>query len=156
MSFFPTRNYILQYKQGYKAAFDFVKQNTKESSSLSTRLTSKKFIGMVNSDGFSVISSVKGIGAFSVLRGELKETDGSLKIEINKPYKILIYIIIVLFAGAVLFQAMKDLSWKSLGLAVPVLMFYFFGKFVLNRAFKQSAKIGLEQMQYAFITTPVN
>lgn len=147
MNFFPTKEYSLQYVSSHAAAISFLKENTLVSSSLSSQRTAKLFIGTIHETGFTLVSSKIGIGAFAVLKAELTGAGASLKIEINKPFRILACFMILFMAAAVVFEVVRHFEWKTLGLILPVLMFYIFWKFYLRNTLKRSAKVALQRLQ---------
>jgi hypothetical protein len=150
MSFFPTRRYSLIYS-GYGSAVDFLMLNTQVSASLMTQRTPKRFIGRIDNTQFALISSAAGIGAFTVLSGKFDNGGAILDVKINKPFKILISIIVVMFLAAVVLQVIRQPEWKTAGLLVPAVMFYFSGRLYVRYAFKRSLNVGLGHLQTTFV-----
>jgi hypothetical protein len=57
--------------------------------------------------------------------------------------------------AAVLFEAVRHFEWKTLGLIVPALMFYFFGKFYLRYTLKRSASGTLQRLRPVLVIADV-
>ncbi|WP_313100766.1 hypothetical protein [Epilithonimonas sp.] len=60
-----------------------------------SKVTEKSFIGKVKNNNFRIISSNIGKGAFCILTGFIKEEKGEVLVEINKPFKILLIILMI-------------------------------------------------------------
>jgi len=151
IKFFPAEEYQLKYRKSKDGAIDFFRENTKESNVLATVITGKRFIGIVNNEIFKVISSEVGIGAFCVFSGVLVNDGCNLKVEINKPFKILLCIISLMMPLAIVIQLIVSPGWQNIGLIVPLSMFIVIGRFILKFMFKQSLNLGFSKLNSIFV-----
>ena len=89
MNIFPTKNYEFELLFDRSEALSELEKNTMITNSLVSEWTKKEFIGQVNKNGFRIISSKRGRGAFCVLNGNLESKNGTLKIEIHKAFRVI-------------------------------------------------------------------
>ena len=69
MNIFPTNNYEFELTKERTDALSELEKNTLITDSLVSEWTKKAFIGQVNDNGFKIISSKPGRGAFCILNG---------------------------------------------------------------------------------------
>ncbi len=96
MKIFPTSNYSFKIIGEPVESLERLKRKTQISESLSSKITDKSFLGIINNNSFRIISSEIGKGAFCVLNGEISNKNGTVSIEINKTFQILLSIILCL------------------------------------------------------------
>jgi len=95
MSIFPSTIYEFKLINGQTETLERLNRRTEESESLISKVTEKSFIGKVKNNNFRIISSNIGKGAFCTLTGFIKEEKGEVLVEINKPFKILLTILML-------------------------------------------------------------
>ncbi|MBA4154206.1 hypothetical protein [Flavobacterium sp.] len=95
MKIFPTSSYTFKLFGDEKEALDRLKRRTEISQILSSQSTDKSFLGMIEGNTFKLISTEIGKGAFCVISGSIKNNEGHVKLEINKPFRILLSIILL-------------------------------------------------------------
>ena len=93
MNIFPIKNYEIELLNDSSKALSELENNTLITDSLSSEWTKKAFIGQVNENGFKIISSEPGRGAFCVLNGKLESKKGLVEITINKAFRIMLSMI---------------------------------------------------------------
>ena len=93
MKIFPTNNYQFELKKESSVALSELEKNTMITDSLVSEWTKKTFIGQVNSNGFKIISSKPGRGAFCVLEGKIESYNGTLEIRIHKAFRVMLSLI---------------------------------------------------------------
>ena len=148
MKIFPASKYKIVLNEDYEKYIEILKYNTKESNSLSSQVTDKKFIGKIGENSFRLIGSEKGIGAFTVFTGDFNKKSGTIKTEINGPFKIIISIIFIFPIILFSLNVINNGILKSLGLLVPLFMFWAFIRFVLIGLFnKYSSKVTMDKLK---------
>lgn len=131
MRIFPSNKYIIELNSSVQKNIELLRINTKESRSLTSQTTDKQFIGRINGEQFELISSLIGIGAFTVFKGKFTENFVTLTTEINKPFKILLSIIFALGLVGVGHAFYRDGFVESIGLFIPLIMMVVFLRFVM-------------------------
>lgn len=96
MTIFPSSSYEFKLINAQSETLERLKRRTEVSESLISKLTNKSFIGKVNNTSFKVISADIGKGSFCTLEGIIKEERGEVFVEINKPFKVLFSILMLL------------------------------------------------------------
>ena len=147
MKIFPINNYEIELTKEYSDALLELEKNTLITDSLVSEWTKKAFIGQVNKNGFKIISSKPGRGAFCVLKGKLESKKGTLEIRIHKAFRIMLSIIflfpIVGFTIA-LFTKEKEII---LSLIIPTVMAIIVFRFVFTElAFRIISRNGLKKL----------
>lgn len=146
MKIFPTKNYKLDCIDNPEKSIQVLKLNTLESDRLSTTSTDKEFIGIINANHFEIISSDVGIGAFTVVRGELLKDSINVVVSINKPFKVLITLLFVFGIGGISYNVFKIGFPRAIGMLIPLLMFVGFLRFVfLGLLFNRSVNLFFEK-----------
>lgn len=148
---FPERDYNLQYRFNREKAVEYLIENTKHSGSLISEITPKSFIGKVDNHGFRLISSTPGIGAFCVLTGTFHTDSCKVTVQVNKPFKILAGIIILMMFTAITMQLITKPEWKNMGLIIPLCMFFFGGSWYLKWTFKRSLHLSINKLNEILI-----
>ncbi|WP_288934232.1 hypothetical protein [uncultured Allomuricauda sp.] len=104
MKIFPTKELRFKLIDGQVATLDRLNRRTEISKNLTSSYTDQSFRGIINGNEFKIISSVIGKGAFCVMTGEIGSDYGTVSVEINKAFKILLGIILLFpIVGLVLF-----------------------------------------------------
>lgn len=122
MKMFPAENYTIKLRNSVEKSIELLKMNTSESSNLSTHITSKNFIGTINTNSFKIIGSEIGIGVFTVFNGCFINETVTITTEVNKPFKILILILSILIFSGFIFAVFVNGTTKSFGLLIPFTM----------------------------------
>ncbi|PIF59526.1 hypothetical protein [Flavobacterium sp. 2] len=108
MKIFPTSNYSFKIIGEPVESLERLKRRTQISESLSSKITDKSFLGIITNNSFRIISSEIGKGAFCVLNGEISNKNGTIKIEINKAFQILLSIILCLPIAGLIAQLLSQ------------------------------------------------
>lgn len=108
MKIFPTSNYSFKIIGEPVESLERLKRRTQISESLSSKITDKSFLGIITNNSFRIISSEIGKGTFCVLNGEISNKNGTVKIEINKAFQILLSIILCLPIAGLIAQLLSQ------------------------------------------------
>ncbi|MDB5013627.1 MAG: hypothetical protein JWQ25_1829 [Daejeonella sp.] len=149
MNIFPIKNYQFQLRANNPAIWNNLTNETKISESLITVKTDKKFIGQVSNGHFRVISSIPGKGAFCVVEGSIDQNDktGNLKIEVNKAFRILISIFLILPIVGVITSLFSNGLQETIGLLLIIALFLWGLKFLILKVFfNYASRIGLNDL----------
>ena len=147
MNIFPIKHYEIELLNDSSKALLELENNTMITDSLSSEWTKKAFIGQVNENGFKIISSEPGRGAFCVLNGKLESQKGSVEITINKAFRIMLSIIFLLpIVGFMISFFIKEIE-ISISLILPTLISIVVFRFILTEiAFRIISKKGLKKL----------
>ncbi len=94
MNIFPTKELAFKLIDDQTETLDRLKRRTEKSKNLTSQYTDKSFRGIINGNQFKLISSTIGKGAFCVMTGEINSTNGRVKVEIHKVFKVLLSILL--------------------------------------------------------------
>ena len=93
MKIFPIKKYsITLINERSKAIFELQKETLSDEQFVSD-WNKQTFIGKVNETNFEIKLSKKLYGNFCVFKGKLEERNGSLEIEINKTFRVILSVI---------------------------------------------------------------
>ena len=147
MNIFPIKHYEIELLNDSSKALSELENNTMITDSLSSEWTKKAFIGQVNENGFKIISSVPGRGAFCVLNGKLESKKGVVEITINKAFRIMLSIIFLFpIVGFIISFFIKEIE-VSISLILPTLMSIVVFRFILTEiAFRIISKNSLKKL----------
>ena len=147
MNIFPIKYYEIELLTDSSKALAELEKNTMITDSLDSEWTKKAFIGQVNKNGFKIISSEPGRGAFCVLSGKLESKKGSVEITINKAFRIMLSIIFLFpMVGFIISFFIKEIE-VSISLIIPTLMSIIVFRFILTEiAFRIISKNGLNKL----------
>jgi len=147
MNIFPIKNYEIELINDSSKALSELENNTMITDSLSSEWTKKAFIGQVNENGFKIISSEPGRGAFCVLNGKLESKKGSVEITINKAFRIMLSMIFLFpIIGLIISFFIKAIE-VSISLIIPTLMSIVVFRFILTEiAFRFISKNSLKKL----------
>ena len=147
MKIFPTNNYEFELSNDSSKAMAELEQNTLITDSLVSEWTKKAFIGKVNENGFRIISSKPGRGAFCVLNGRLESKNGTIEITIHKAFRVmlsLIFLFPIIGFSIALFTKEKEII---ISLIIPTLMALVVFRFIFTElAFRIISKNGLKKL----------
>ena len=104
MKYFPSNFYEFGLIDDQDKTIERLKRRTLISNNLFSQTTEKSFIGKVNENRFKIISSDIGKGAFCSLNGKLNNKSGEVLVEINKPFRVLLSIILLFPVIALIVQ----------------------------------------------------
>jgi hypothetical protein len=96
MNIFPKSDYTFKIIGVETETLERLKRRTEQSESLTSKITDKSFRGIIKDNTFKLISSEIGKGAFCVLTGEIDNKDGQVEVKINKAFRILLSVFIML------------------------------------------------------------
>jgi hypothetical protein len=148
MKIFPTRNYKIEMNGNADHSFELLKSNTQISSDLSSQLTGKDFIGQVSDNKFRIISSEMGIGGFTVFEGNFTNNIVDIFVQVNKPFKNLIFIIFLVGFAGICESFFRDISVRSLRLIFPLIILIVLIRFVIiGLFFKISSNLTLKKLR---------
>ena len=128
MEIFPSQVYEFGLINAQNETLERLKRRTEESDSLTSKLTEKSFLGKVSGNRFRIISSAIGKGTFCTMTGFISYEKGEVKLEINKPFKILLTILMILpFIAFItqVFSASEEFN--------PVFILVFLGQVLIIR-----------------------
>lgn len=108
MNIFPTSYYQFKLIDDEIKTLERLERRTEISNSLISAKTEKSFIGTINRNQFQIISSEIGVGAFCVLNGKIEKDKGNIKVEINKPFKIIFSLFFLFPLIGLIFQCVKN------------------------------------------------
>lgn len=93
MKIFPTK--VLEFKliDSQEQTLNRLQRRTEISENLVSKYTDKSFIGTIKENEFKIITSTIGIGAFSVMTGNIDIDNGTVHVAIHKAFQILLSII---------------------------------------------------------------
>lgn len=146
MKIFPTSDYSFKLLGEPIESFERLKRRTLISDSLSSKITDKSFLGIINNNSFRLISSEIGRGAFCVLNGEIIDKNGTIKIEINKPFQILLSVILCLPIVVLISQLFSQDSHLFLLLVVALGQILIIRFMFIEIAFKKLSKNSLNRL----------
>lgn len=130
MKIFPSDVYEFKLINDQNETIERLKRRTENSENLVSKFTDKSFVGKINGNQFKIISSSIGRGAFCTLDGKINQKDGEIFIEINKPFKILLSILMLFPIIALIIQLLtKPAEFNPIFLIVclgQILIFRFF------------------------------
>ena len=147
MKIFPSNNYEFELTKESSNALSELEKNTLITDSLVSEWTKKAFIGQVNDNGFKIISSKPGRGAFCILNGKLEAKKGTLEIRVHKAFRIMLSLIylfpIIGFTIAILTKENEII----MSLIVPTLMAIIVFRFIFTElAFRIISKNGMKKL----------
>jgi len=147
LKLFPSTNHTFELRYDRSSSLSELKLNTKLSKTLFSEWTNKAFIGQISENGFKLISSEIGFGAFCVLTGKLNDNDGKLEIRIHKVFRVLLSIILLLpIIGFGLSVYRIGIS-KSIGLLFVIITAIAIIRFVaIELTFRMISQIGLKKL----------
>ena len=146
MKIFPTSDYSFKLLGEPIESFERLKRRTLISDSLSSKITDKSFLGIINNNSFRLISSEIGRGAFCVLNGEIIDKNGTIKIEINKPFQILLSVILCLPIVVLISQLFSQDSHLFLLLVVALGQILIIRFMFIEIDFKKLSKNSLNRL----------
>ena len=128
MEIFPSQVYEFGLINAQNETLERLKRRTEESDSLRSKLTEKSFLGKVSGNRFRIISSAIGKGTFCTMTGFISYEKGEVKLELNKPLKILLTILMIFpFIAFItqVFSASEEFN--------PVFILFFLGQVLIIR-----------------------
>ena len=147
MKLFPTKNFKAELRSDYSISMENLKSNTDITDSLTSDWTNKAFRGQVNENGFKIISSEIGRGAVCVLIGEFNGKTGEIEVRINKAFKVMFSILMLMpIIGVVITVLTKEIE-KPFGLIVPIIMGFVFIRFIfMELSFRFISNTGINKL----------
>lgn len=147
MKLFPSDTYEVQLQENFEEKVELLKSCTKYSLSLASSITDKKFIGMVDGNGFKLIGSEIGIGAFVVFHGSMGQKAGVIKTQINPPFKFIFFLLLILPALFTIYEIIAN-GWLYLSLLLPLAMNFVFVRYIMmGLAYKVSSTQTLDKLK---------
>jgi RsiW-degrading membrane proteinase PrsW (M82 family) len=148
MKLFPSDEFRVELQNESQIAMAKLKSNTKLTKSLVSEWGVKEdFLGQIDNNGFKVILSLRGVGAFCVLTGKFQNKIGTLKIHVHKAFRVLITIIMTFpFIGFGIIASQNGLQ-EAIELLIPFILFLLFIRFVLlGITYKVISNMGLKRL----------
>lgn len=148
MQLFPTKNYTFKLNGDAQQSLELLAQNTLFSHRMSTQKTDRQFIGNLESKKFKIISSEATIGAFDVCEGNFSENELNMTLYINRPFKVLVFVILILMIFSATPAIMQYMSYKVIGFVVPIVMVILFLRYILlGIFFRRSTELMLGKIE---------
>ena len=121
MKLFPTKELEFKLLNDQTETLERLNRRTERSDNLMSQFTDKSFRGIINGNEFKLISSAIGKGAFCVMSGQINSVNGSVKVEINKVFRILLIIILLFpFVGIVVMAIIKPEEFYPIMILVAI------------------------------------
>ncbi|MRX41380.1 hypothetical protein GJU43_19005 [Flavobacterium sp. LC2016-23] len=147
MNIFPIQYYEIELLNDSSKALSELEKNTMITDSLTSEWTKKAFIGQVSENGFKIISSESGRGAFCVLSGKLESKKGSVEIRINKAFRVMLSIVFLFPIVGFIVSFFIHETEVSISLIIPTLMSVVVFRFILTEiAFRIISRNGLKKL----------
>src|SRR5690606_2208846 len=147
MKIFPTNKYEFEMTKESSDALSELEKNTMITDSLVSEWTKKTFIGQVNDNGFKIISSKPGRGAFCVLNGKLESKHGTLEITIHKAFRVMLSLIFLFPIIGFLIAIFTQEKEIIVSLIIPTLMSLVVFRFIFTElAFRIISSYGLKKL----------
>ncbi|SNS36199.1 hypothetical protein SAMN06265376_11272 [Dokdonia pacifica] len=102
MTFFPTKERTFKLHGKQIESLERLQRKTERSENLTSQHTDKSFIGIITGNQFQLISSAVSKRPLCVMKGDIQDGKGYVKVEIYKPLKLLISIFLFVFSIAIL------------------------------------------------------
>ena len=129
MKIFPSKDLKFKLLDSKEESIERLKRRTEISEKLTSSITDKSFRGILKDDEFKIISSEIGKGALCVMTGKIDNEKSYVNVEINKTFRILFSIILVMPIVALIIETVKEpndfLFFILIGIC-QILMFRFF------------------------------
>ncbi|AXB57295.1 hypothetical protein [Flavobacterium fluviale] len=147
MKILPTSNYNFKILGEPTESLERLKRRTQISENLISKMTDKSFIGTINNNKFRIISSEIGKGSFCVLNGEITNKHGIVNVEINKPFQILLCILLCLPAVGLIAQFLtQEANLFLLFTAVAIMQVLMIRFIFIELAFRRLSKTSLNRL----------
>ncbi|SNR56884.1 hypothetical protein [Flavobacterium sp. ov086] len=147
MKIFPASNYSFKIIGEQTESLERLKRRTQISESLSSKITDKSFLGTINNNSFKIISTEIGKGAFCVLNGEVTNKNGTVNVEINKAFQILLFILLCLpIAGLIAQLFTQELNLFLVFIAVAIGQILMIRFIFIELAFRRLSKRSLSRL----------
>ncbi|MGL4598112.1 MAG: hypothetical protein ACRCYO_11305 [Bacteroidia bacterium] len=147
MKLFPTSTYSYRIFGDEAETLDRLIRRTETTSRMVSQLTDKSFCGIVMNRKFKLISSEIGIGAFCVLTGEIEGKDGRVFIEINKPFRIMLCVLMLMLFLSIALEFISHRENFSIVLILFAIFLVLIIRFVLiEYLFKRLSKRSLRRL----------
>jgi hypothetical protein len=133
MELFPSKNYSVRLRANDAAVWERLRSLTEPRDFLGSVPTKKHFIGRVKPNAFKVISSQLGRGAFCTVEGHFTDGmhEGKIRVEINKPFRLLMVIFLLMSIGALVFIFLTRPPLAGLRQALMLALLLLFARFVV-------------------------
>jgi len=147
MKIFPASNYSFKIIGEQTESLERLKRRTQISESLSSKITDKSFLGTINNNSFKIISTEIGKGAFCVLNGEVTNKNGTVNVEINKAFQILLFILLCLpIAGLIAQLFTHELNLFLVFIVVAIGQILMIRFIFIELAFRRLSKRSLNRL----------
>lgn len=149
MKVFPSKGVEFTFAETEDLLIRRLDRSIEKSETLTSRNTSRPFIGKLTENHFEIISSAVGIGSFCIMNGEVLPNKLFVNVEIQKVFKILLGIFLclpVVGLPMAIITSEEEFSFLILTVIIgQVLMIRFL---FIGVAFKLISKISLNRMRY--------
>lgn len=126
---FPTTEKKFKLNGNQDETLERLNRRTERSDVLIYVNTDKSFIGTVDGSKFKVITSTKVMGSFCVMSGEISSGRGSVKVTINRVFRILIGMLLLFFVLAMPILAFSAQEF-SVEIIIGPIIFVLFARFI--------------------------
>jgi hypothetical protein len=147
MKILPSKEIKFELLNNPEESLGRLKRKTEETKKFISPFSDKSFNGFVRKNEFKITSSRTGFGLFCVMTGTIDSVNGNLKIEINKPFQILLTIIILMILSGGLIAAFSgNKPPRPLYFVILLLQILFIRFIVIELIFKFASKESLNRL----------
>ena len=148
MNIFPTKKQKFKLIDEQAVTLNRLNRRTEKSENLTSQYTDKSFRGTITGNEFKIISSVIGKGAFCVMTGKINSTNGYVKVEIHKVFRILLSIILCFpVIGIVIAILTGTEEFSPIFILVAILQILMIRFVFIGLAFKFLSKASLNRLR---------
>lgn len=147
MKIYPIKKYPIILIDGRSKAISRLKKETLSHEQYVSDWNRQKFIGKIDETNFEIKLSKKLYGSFCIFKGRLQEQNGTLEIEINKAFKVILFILFLFPILGLLTSLFKNDFKDSSKLLLPTIMFIIILRFVfIEFSFQIISKCGIKKL----------
>lgn len=148
MKLFPAKQLQFKLVDSHSETLDRLTRRTQKSTRLISQSTDKSFIGIIDDKRFRIISSVVGKGAFCVMTGTVEQGAGVVNVEIHKPFRVLLSVLLVLpIIGFFVTLLTRKEEFSPIFILVAIGQVLMIRYFFIGMAFKYLAKENLNRLR---------
>jgi hypothetical protein len=147
MKIYPTKKYSINLIKERSKTLSELKNRTLSDEQFVSNWNKQTFLGKINEYSFEVMLSKKIYGSFCIFTGKLEELSGTLEIQINKTFKIVLFFIFLFPIFGFLTSLIQNGFNNSIELIFPTIMFIIILRFIfIEFGFKIISKKGVNEL----------
>ncbi|MFD2910134.1 hypothetical protein ACFSX9_15495 [Flavobacterium ardleyense] len=147
MKIYPLKKYSFVFINERSKAISELQKETLSDEQFVSDWNKQTFIGKINEPNFELKLSKNLYGSFCVFKGSLNEKNGTLEIEINKIFKVILFAIFLFPIFGLITSLFKNGFKNSIELFLPTIFFIIILRFIfIELAFRIISKIGIEKL----------